>query len=230
MFVKIDSTGEVYLLTEKTDLLPHQEILVEIEGVIEPGLICMNKILANGSTIKPRFMRVLTEEDKLLKKSLKDKAKNYLSAAQKKVERHNLEMKILDATLSFDEKKLTFYFSAENRIDFRALVADMVGDFKKIIRLQQIGAREQAKRIGGFGRCGRPLCCNQFLTDLDRVSGETAAMQEFGGAKLSKSIGCCGKLMCCLSYENQTISDRIKKIGAVFAPKNNDKVDQENKI
>jgi len=223
MFVKVDSTGEVYFLTDKNDLPAHQEVLVEIEGVVEPGMICMNKVLANSSTIKPRFMRVLSEDDKTLKKQLRAKAKTYLETAQKKVTRHNLDMKILDATLSFDEKKLTFYFSAENRIDFRALVADMVGDFKKIIRLQQIGAREQAKRMGGYGRCGRPLCCNQFLTDLESISEETASMQEFGGSKLSKSVGCCGKLMCCLSYENQTISDKIKSMGAVFKPRDNEK-------
>jgi cell fate regulator YaaT (PSP1 superfamily) len=114
-----------------------------------------------------------------------------------------LEMKIVDADISFDEKKITFYFSSETRVDFRALVSDMVGSFRKIIRLQQVGPREETRMMGGIGRCGQELCCHRFIKDLDGMAAEMAAIADKGGQKLSKMTGCCGRLMCCLSYESE---------------------------
>lgn len=200
-----------------------QELVVEADGIIEPAIALCEKKCDKGSDQKAfTVIRVFTDEDKATKKKLKVEAESFLDQARSKVFRHGLDMKILDADLSFDGKKLTLYFSAEGRVDFRALVADMVGDFGKIIRLQQIGPREEAKHFGGFGKCGRPLCCASFLNDLDTVTFDMAEVQDAGSVKSPKLAGCCGKLMCCLSYEADLYKGekaKLPKIGSNFKHK-----------
>ncbi|OGD56716.1 hypothetical protein A2V71_04185 [Candidatus Berkelbacteria bacterium RBG_13_40_8] len=209
--LRIPSTGQIFTTEFDLSLKPGQEVLVELEGIVERAtIVCQNcsevEDLPNGDP--PKIIRVLNEADIIAKKALDAKAKDYLEEARVKVFRHGLQMKILDATLSFDEKKLTFYFSAEGRVDFRALVSDMVGSFHKIIRLQQVGARDEARLYGGYGKCGRELCCAKFLANLESITLEMAEIQEVSSGKPSKITGCCGKLMCCLSYE----ADSYKKI------------------
>lgn len=201
--IKIPTTNQIYQIETNEPLLPGQEILVEAEQITEPAVVLCDKTCQKGivDVGSANFQRVLSDEDQGTKKNLKEKATGFLDEAMAKVHRHNLEMKILDADLSFDEKKITFYFSAENRIDFRSLVGDMVGSFRKIIRLQQIGPRDETRLFGGFGRCGQELCCHRFQNNTEKISADLAALQEIGGNKLSKMTGCCGRLMCCLSYE-----------------------------
>lgn len=211
MKIKIPSTGQVSIIelesqdqsAESPVFKVGEELLVEVDGIIEPALI-----LCDQSCIKPtleskkvRILRIFTPQDKISQKELKDKAETFLESARSKVFRHGLLMKILDADLSFDQKKITFYFSADARVDFRALVSDMIGDMGKIIRLQQVGPREESKHFGGFGKCGRPLCCVTFINDLDQVTADLTQGQEFGSMKSPKLAGCCGKPMCCLTYE-----------------------------
>lgn len=202
MKVKIPSSGQICEIEAK-DLKPGCKILIENENIVEPAIVlCDKKCLSENAEVKQvKIVRVFSEQDLLTKKELKLKATQFLEQARAKVFRHGLELKILDADLSFDEKKLTFYFSADGRVDFRALVSDMVGDFNKIIRLQQVGAREETQHFGGFGKCGRPLCCATFLNNLDSVTINIAEMKEMSGAKSAKMAGCCGKPMCCLAYE-----------------------------
>jgi cell fate regulator YaaT (PSP1 superfamily) len=148
-----------------------------------------------------KIVKILDERDKEKIKLLKRKAKEFLPKCNEKISKYDLTtMKLLDAELSFDEKKLTFYFSSSGRVDFRDLVSDLVKSFRKIIRLQQIGSRDEAKLLGGAGRCGRGLCCSSFLSEIDSVSLDMAKDQDivFGANKLS---GACGKLMCCLAFE-----------------------------
>ena len=207
--IRVYSTNQTYQIQTETKLAPGQEILVEAEQILEPAIVTCDKCPKKANEIFPeaKFIRVVSTEDLQMKKSLKEKAKHYVDEAQTKTMRHGLNMKIVDANLSFDEKKLTLYFSAEGRVDFRALVADMVGSFRKIIRLQQIGPREETKLAGGYGRCGQELCCHRYIKDLEGISSEMATLQETSGGKFSKMTGCCGRLMCCLSYEK----DDLKK-------------------
>ena len=217
--IKLPSTGQVFSSEFEKKLKVGQEVLVELESILEPAkVICENCPKENGDeeTAKIKILKVLSDKDIEFRKSLHKKAGQYLSEARAKVFRHGLNMGILDAELSFDEKKLTIYFSAEGRIDFRALVSDMVGSFHKIIRLQQVGARDEAKYFGGFGKCGRELCCAKFLNNLESITLEMAEIQEVAGNKPSKITGCCGKLMCCLSYEADSykeIKSKMPKIG-----------------
>lgn len=211
--IRIPTTNQVYRIETAEELKSGQEVLVEAEQILEPAIIVCDKCKKQETEglVEAIFTRALTEEDLLQKKQLKEMAVGYLEETNKKIFRHGLDMKILDADLSFDEKKLTFYFSAAGRIDFRALVADMVGSFRKIIRLQQIGPRDEMKLFGGLGRCGQELCCKRFLASTDQINADLTGLQEIAGGKLSKMTGCCGKLMCCLSYEVEDVRDLAKE-------------------
>lgn len=126
------------------------------------------------------------------------------------ISRHNLRMKLVDIEYQFDRNKLTFYFTAEHRVDFRALVRDLATVFKTRIELRQIGVRDEAKRVGGFGVCGLRLCCASYLRKFDPISTQDARNQ---GLSLnpSKISGNCGRLLCCLKYEGEFYSEVRKK-------------------
>jgi len=208
-FIRFSSTGRIYLynaLNAPNPLKKDDMVLVETDQIIEEGkVIGKPKSILEVEEGTGRIIREETAEDRELSSQLKHSARQYLGQANAKVFRHGLKMKILDAELSFDQKKLTFYFSAAGRIDFRSLVSDMAKTFNKLIRLQQVGGRLQAKYFGGFGKCGRELCCSRFLCDLEERE-MCLQTQEISGA--SKLTGCCGKKMCCLSFENLSESKK----------------------
>lgn len=221
--IRILSTGQVYQVESDLELKTGQELVAEADGIVEPAVVICDKKCAKGegeNNGPATILRVMGPKDESLRQDLKNKAEEYLSEASAKAFRHGLDIKIIKAELSFDEKKLTFYFTAENRVDFRSLVSDMVGTFRKIIRLQQVGPRDEAKIFGGFGKCGRPLCCSTFLNNLESVTLEMAEVQELATTKSNKITGCCGKLMCCLSYEQDLYKEnraKMPKIGSHFA-------------
>jgi len=140
-------------------------------------------------------------------------AQEMIPECQKKILRHRLPMELLDAELSFDEKKLTFYFTADGRVDFRALVSDLASSFKKLIRLQQVGARDEARFLGGHGRCGQILCCRKFLKgDLDSITLDMAQIQGLAAMGPGRITGACGKLMCCLAFEIEEYKKMAKNL------------------
>ncbi len=148
----------------------------------------------------------------------KVKAKEAFSTCLKKIGEHKLDMKLVRAEYSFDRSKIVFYFTAAGRVDFRNLVKDLAKIFKARIELRQIGVRDEAKIFGGFGPCGRELCCAKFLKDFEPV---TIKMAKEEGLPLNppKISGLCGRLMCCLSFEYETY-----KMLAKGLPKEGDKV------
>src|SRR4030065_1929955 len=133
----------------------------------------------------------------------------------KKIKKHGLSMKLVGISISLDDRNLTFYFTAEGRVDFRELLRDLVSTFKKMIRLQQIGPKDAAKLIGGFGPCGRPVCCQTFLSDMKSITMDLARDQNLEGVTSSKISGICGKLMCCLDYEAEMYSEARKGLPEV---------------
>lgn len=137
----------------------------------------------------------------------KQKMKDF-AYCKKAIERYRLPMKLVDVHYSFDDSKIVFPFIADSRIDFRELVKDLTNYFNKNIRLQQIGIRDEARFCGGFGHCGRPLCCAQFLSDLNSITSEMAELQQCAHRGSERISGVCGRLMCCLSYE----SDGYRKL------------------
>lgn len=153
-------------------------------------------------------------DDKERKDFLKkeEEKKMYLKTAQDMIEKNGLQMKVLDVNLSFDESKITFIFSSESRVDFRQLVKDMTTKLKKQVVLRQIGPRDEARLLGGYGRCGRSFCCQSFLQNLESITIDMAKVQNMAGRGSNKISGACGKLMCCLAYEVETYKELIKNI------------------
>ncbi|MBP3382174.1 MAG: stage 0 sporulation family protein [Clostridia bacterium] len=168
--------------------------------------------------LKP-ILRKASDEDVRRAKENREKERRAILTCQKKVEEHGLDMKLVDAEYAFDNSKILFYFTADGRVDFRDLVKDLAGVFRTRIELRQIGVRDEAKMLGGIGICGRPFCCAQFLPDFEPVSIKMAKEQ---GLSLNptKISGSCGRLMCCLKYEQSTYEELLKltpRVGAVVS-------------
>lgn len=153
------------------------------------------------------------DSDKLIK--LKGKKAEYLKYCHECVKNLNLDMKLVDCHVSFDEQKIIFAFTAEGRIDFRELVKMLNWAFRKSIRMHQIGIRDEAKISGCLGMCGRSLCCKKFLKELTTVSSEAADAQQINHRGAERISGICGRLMCCLNYEKEGYKELAKKMPQV---------------
>ena len=177
------------------------------EVVIENKEIDEEKL---ANPLKP-VIRVATEEDKKHNEENEEKAKKAYDIAVKTIKKHNLDMNLVDTEYKFDNSKLLFYFTADGRIDFRDLVKELASIFKTRIELRQIGVRDQVKRIGGNGICGRQLCCCSFLGNFETVSIKMAKEQNLSLTP-SKISGHCGRLMCCLKYEHEVYEDKLSRL------------------
>ena len=163
-------------------------------------------------------IRLATKKDVNISKKNEEDAKDALIYAKKMVVENQIEMKLFDAEYSFDRKKLTFKFIADERVDFRELAKDLASKYKTRIELRQIGVRDKAKEIGGIGPCGRKLCCSDFLKTFDSVSINMAKNQGIA-LNPTKINGLCGRLLCCLGYEDETYTyykNKLPKIGEMI--------------
>src|SRR6266496_3692644 len=181
-----------------------QYVIVESVRGIEAGrVVIASKRIAESDLSDPLkpVLRLATEDELRMMLSFKSKEKEALVRCAEQVQQHNLPMKLDETEYTFDGSRLTFYFTANERVDFRALVRDLAATFRTRIELRQIGARDQAKLQGGVGMCGKTLCCSSWITDFGVVSIKMAKEQ---GLPLnpSKISGVCGRLLCCLAYEN----------------------------
>ncbi|MFR1324460.1 MAG: stage 0 sporulation family protein [Ezakiella massiliensis] len=163
-----------------------------------------------GRQLKP-VIRIATEYDLERYRENVIKASEASEVFKDLVEKHNLEMKLVDCAYTFDNQKLLFYFTADGRVDFRELVKELAYIYKTRIELRQIGVRDGARMLGGLGPCGQELCCSRFLKDFDNV---TIRMAKDQGLSLtpSKISGMCGRLMCCLRYEQDVYEERLKEL------------------
>lgn len=172
---------------------PHE---VEDDQVVQP--------------LKP-ILRVATAEDRRMRDQNAAKEGDAFRICQKKIEQHQLDMKLVDVEYAFNGSKVVFYFTADERVDFRELVKDLAAQFRTRIELRQIGVRDEAKMLGGLGSCGRPVCCKAFLGDFHPVSIKMAKEQNLSLSP-TKISGLCGRLMCCLQYEQAAYEDMKKKM------------------
>ena len=194
--------------------------IVETVRGMECGLVAKANHGTNEDDItKPlkKVIRVATEEDIKTLAENKEKEKEAFNICESKIQAHGLEMNLVDVEYTFDRSKLLFYFTADGRVDFRELVKDLASAFRTRIELRQIGVRDESRMVGGFGICGRPFCCNTFLNDFQPVSIKMAKEQ---GLSLNptKISGTCGRLMCCLKYEQETYEHLLRvtpKVGAI---------------
>jgi cell fate regulator YaaT (PSP1 superfamily) len=213
--VKIREGGKVaYYDIGELKLNIGDYVIVEADRGLEYGQVISEpeKIMDNDiEGVLREVLRVATAHDLKQIKENENKAQSALRSAAKKIEEHNLPMKLIDVEYSFDRSKIIFYFTAEGRVDFRELVKDLAAVFKARIELKQIGVRDEAKFLGGLGPCGRPLCCAKFLKNFEPVTIRMAKDQRLPLAS-SKISGLCGRLMCCLSFEYKMYKEMLKDL------------------
>jgi cell fate regulator YaaT (PSP1 superfamily) len=204
--VRFRRAGKIYYFDPaEVEIEVNDWVVVETSRGKEVGrvIIAPKQVEENelSEPLKP-VIRIADQSDLSRVHCNKDKIESALEKCQEKVNQHNLPMKLVGAEYSFDSSKLTFFFTAEGRVDFRELVRDLAAAFRTRIELRQIGARDEARMIGGLGRCGRHLCCAAFLTDFTNVSIKMAKEQDLP-LNPQKISGLCGRLLCCLSYEEK---------------------------
>ncbi len=218
--VRFRSTGKVYYFDPCGEKLRKGSMaLVETARGIECGEVAMeNTEVRDSAIIQPlrKLIRPATPEDLRTVEENHKKEKSAFKACEKRIEARGLEMKLVDVEYTFDNSKILFYFTADGRVDFRELVKDLAGIFRTRIELRQIGVRDEAKMLGGIGICGRPFCCGSFLGGFQPVSIKMAKEQ---GLSLNpvKISGACGRLMCCLKYEQEAYQDLLRSTPKVNA-------------
>ncbi|SFC80291.1 PSP1 domain-containing protein [Clostridium uliginosum] len=219
--VRFKKAGKIYYF-DPVDFAVKKEdyVIVETARGIEFGECVIGiKEIKDEDIVSPLkvVIRIADEKDIQKHKENKSKEQDALDICLSKIQEHNLKMKLIDVEYTFDNHKVIFYFTADGRVDFRELVKDLATIFKTRIELRQIGVRDEAKMIGGLGPCGRSMCCSTFLGDFASVSIKMAKEQNLS-LNPTKISGICGRLMCCLNYEQSTyenIRKRLPKVGSI---------------
>lgn len=204
--VKFKDAGKLYYFSPgNLHVEAGDNVIVETARGLEFGKVTMGETQVKESELVAplkNIIRIATEKDKKKHKENLAKKEEALRLCQEKVDAHHLEMKLIDVEYTFDNSKVVFYFTADGRVDFRELVKDLASIFRMRIELRQIGVRDEAKMLGGIGNCGRGLCCHTWLSDFEPVSIKMAKVQNLS-LNPSKISGICGRLMCCLKFENE---------------------------
>lgn len=218
--VRFKRPGKIYFF-DPGDLKINKNDSVIVETAMGEDLgyvVVPNREIEESKLNNPlkKVMRVATQEDLNLLKKYKSKESEALKICKEKIKKYKLDMHLIDVEYKFDGSKVLFYFTADGRVDFRDLVKDLASIFKTRIELRQIGVRDEVKRIGGNGVCGRELCCCSFLDNFETVSIKMAKEQNIA-LNPSKISGSCGRLMCCLKYEQEVYSEKISRLPKVGA-------------
>ena len=219
--VRFRETGKIYFFDPKDlKIEVGQNVIVETARGIEYGAVVIgHRVISEEkviSTLKP-VIRIATPEDDAIQLDNKRKSKEAMRICHEKIQKHGLEMKLIDAEYTFDNNKVLFYFTADGRIDFRELVKDLAAVFKTRIELRQIGVRDETKILGGLGICGRTLCCHSYLSEFAPVSIKMAKEQNLS-LNPTKISGVCGRLMCCLKNEQETyeyLNEKLPNVGDI---------------
>ena len=231
--VRFKSVGKIYYFDPgDTEINNGDKVIVETSRGVECGEVVMTDREIDESNFKNPIKPIIKKADDRDLKTIernKQKEQEAFEICRQKIEDHGLKMDLIDVECTFSNNKMLFYFTAENRVDFRELVKDLASVFRTRIELRQIGVRDEAKMLGGLGICGQPFCCSRFLGDFQPVSIKMAKEQ---GLSLNptKISGCCGRLMCCLKYEQDSYEDLLKhtpKVGAIVKTSDGKGVVQE---
>ena len=212
--VRFKSGGKEYFFNPNgLKVAEGQYVILETTNGLECAICSKGNTMIDEmqliSPLRP-VLRIATETDLRQQEENKKKEAWAFQVCQEKIAQHKLEMKLIEVEYSFDGSKILFFFTAEGRVDFRALVKDLAGIFRTRIELRQVGVRDEAKMLGGLGICGRPYCCSSFLSDFHPVSIKMAKTQNLS-LNPTKISGACGRLMCCLKYEQEAYTDLIKR-------------------
>lgn len=221
--VRFKEAGKVYNFDPiGLDFELGEKVVVETARGIECGEVAAEPAdVPESEIVKPlkKIIRKATKEDIAKLEENRKKEAEALVICEKKIEKHGLGMKLVDVEYTLDGSKILFYFTADGRVDFRELVKDLAGVFHTRIELRQIGVRDEAKMLGGLGICGRPFCCSTYIDDLQSVSISIKMAKEQGlSLNPTKISGTCGRLMCCLKYEQESYEHLLRvtpKVGAL---------------
>ena len=218
--VRFKKLGKIYFFNPKgLKVKKGDKVIVETTQGEEYGEVMIpNRFVNDEKIVAPlkKVIRLANNKDNKHYEECRKKEKEAFKICQKKIKEHNLKMTLTDVEYKFDDSKILFYFTADGRIDFRELVKDLAAIYKTRIELRQIGVRDEVKRIGGNGVCGRELCCCSFLNNFDIVSIKMAKEQNMS-LNPSKISGNCGRLMCCLKYESNVYEDKLERLPNVGA-------------
>lgn len=218
--VRFKKPGKIYFFDPGELQVSNKDyVIVETaQGEEYAEVVIANRQMPDDKIVKPlkKVVRIATYKDKKHYEENKEKEKEAFDICIKKIKEHKLDMTLTDVEFKFDNSKVLFYFTADGRIDFRDLVKDLAAIFKTRIELRQIGVRDEVKRIGGNGVCGRELCCCSFLGNFETVSIKMAKEQNMS-LNPSKISGNCGRLMCCLKYEQEVYEEKLKRIPKIGA-------------
>ena len=218
--VRFQKVGKVYYFDPADGVFScGDRVIVETARGIECGEVALaNREVPEEEVVRPLKSVIRRADEADLRRVEENHRKEEAAAAicREKIQKHGLEMKLVDVEYTFDGGKILFYFTADGRVDFRELVKDLASVFRTRIELRQIGVRDEAKMLGGLGICGRPFCCSTFLGDFQPVSIKMAKEQ---GLSLNptKISGACGRLMCCLKYEQEAYEDLLRRTPRVGA-------------
>lgn len=216
--IRFRTAGKIYFFDPgKFTVKKGDHVIVETARGIEFGTAVSDmKEVEDDKVIQPLkpVLRIANQRDVEQEAANKEKEKEAYKVCLEKIQKHGLEMKLIDAEYTFDNNKVLFYFTADGRIDFRELVKDLAAVFKTRIELRQIGVRDETKIVGGIGICGRPLCCHTHLSDFIPVSIKMAKEQNLS-LNPTKISGVCGRLMCCLKHEEETYEELNRKLPGV---------------
>ena len=221
--VRFKKLGKIYFFNpKKLRVRKGDKVIVETAQGEEYGEVMIpNRWVEDDKIVLPlkKVIRIANYRDHKHYEECRRKEKETFKVCLKKIKEHKLDMTLTDVEYKFDNSKILFYFTADGRIDFRELVKDLAAIYKTRIELRQIGVRDEVKRIGGNGICGRELCCCSFLSDFETVSIKMAKEQNMS-LNPSKISGNCGRLRCCLKYESNVYEEKLEKIpniGAIVA-------------
>lgn len=225
--VRFKRAGKIYYFSPgNLGIEKNDGVIVETARGLEYGVAVVGpRDVPDSDVVLPLkvVQRKATEEDKEKLADNSRREKEAFDICEKKIAAHGLQMKLVDVEYTFDVNKIIFYFTADGRIDFRELVKDLASVFRTRIELRQIGVRDEAKLMGGIGCCGRPLCCATFLGEFEPVSIRMAKEQNLS-LNPTKISGICGRLMCCLKYENHCYSGNKQKRVKILPPTQGSKV------
>lgn len=231
--VKFRKPGKIYFFDPgDLEIKKEEYVVVETSMGQELGKVVIdNKKIDEETIVNPlkKVIRLATQNDLKQYDENKKKEPEAFKICEQKIKKHKLNMSLIDVEYKFDNSKILFYFTADGRIDFRELVKDLASVFKTRIELRQIGVRDEVRRIGGNGICGRELCCCSFLGNFDTVSIKMAKEQNIS-LNPAKISGNCGRLMCCLKYEQNVYEDKLKrlpKVGAIVKTEDGEGVVEE---
>lgn len=215
VFVSIYPWESPRLFGSEAELKKGDRVIVKTDYSNELGIV--EEINIETKEVGEKILRLATERDKDVFEEYEKQKDELIKVCKEEVKKLSLEMKVISARISLDGKQAIFIFTSDGRVDFRELVKELSKTFKKSIRMQQIGSRDEARQLGGLGVCGRDLCCASFKGDIPSITTDMARVQQIAHRGSERISGACSRLMCCLAYEAQQYRELLSGMPEVYS-------------